>query len=56
MVTKKTETPSPDTSCNCSWSFTSTLLVCILILQLVGMYLLTGNSFSLPEKSGFDVL
>lgn len=57
MVTKKTENLSSETSpCKSSWNLTSILLICILVLQVASMYLLTGNSLSLPEKSGIDVL
>ncbi len=56
MVTKSTSSPesgSCATSCNCS-SITFILLAVIVVMNIVGLYLLTGNSLSLPSSISVD--
>lgn len=51
MVTNKTETTSvPEAWDEANFSFTHILLVVIILLNATWLYLLTGNSISLPES------
>lgn len=56
MVTKSTssnESVSCSTSCGCP-AFISILLGILIVLNIVGLYLLTGNSLSLPSSISVD--
>jgi protein-disulfide isomerase len=54
MVTKKTTETLVEAWDESNFSFTHVLLVIVVLLNVVGLYLLTGNSLSLPGSASID--
>lgn len=55
MVTKKAATVrTPEVGDESNFSFTHVILVILVLLNAAGLYLLTGNSFSLPGSISID--